>query len=152
MTSSAAALWRLSRDPDEGRREAAERRTLQIIGACFLVLAAYVGYEAVHALVQRRNPDRSSVGIVLAALSLIVMPVLAHFKRRIASRLNSGALEAETRQTEVCAWLSVVLLIGLGLNAWVGWWWADPVAALGMTPLIAWEGWQGVRGRTCCAD
>lgn len=152
VTSSAAALWRLRRDSDEGRREAAERRTLRIIGACFLVLAAYVGYEAARALVQRRSPDRSSVGIALAALSLIVMPVLAHFKRRIASRLNSGALEAETRQTEVCAWLSVVLLIGLGLNAWVGWWWADPVAALGMTPLIAWEGWQGVRGRTCCAD
>ena len=152
VTSSAAALWRLRRDPDEGRREAAERRTLQIIGVCFLVLAAYVGYEAARALVQRRSPDHSSVGIVLAALSLFVMPVLAHFKRRIASRLNSGALEAETRQTEVCAWLSVVLLIGLGLNAWVGWWWADPVAALGMTPLIAWEGWQGVRGRTCCAD
>ena len=150
VTSSAAALWRQERDSDEGRREAAERRTLQIIGACFLVLAAYVGYEAARALVERRSPDHSSVGIVLAALSLIVMPVLAHFKRRIATRLSSGALEAETRQTEVCAWLSVVLLIGLGLNAWVGWWWADPVAALGMTPLIAWEGWQGVRGGTCC--
>ena len=152
VTSSAAALWRLRRDPDEGRREAAERRTLQIIGVCFLVLAAYAGYEAVRALVERRSPDHSSVGIVLAALSLIVMPVLAHFKRGIASSLTSGALEAETRQTEICAWLSFVLLVGLGLNAWVGWWWADPVAALGMTPLIAWEGWQGVRGRTCCAD
>jgi len=73
-------------------------------------------------------------------------------KRRIASKLTSGALEAEARQTEVCAWLSAVLLAGLGLNAWLGWWWADPAAALGMTPLIAWEGWQAVRGRTCCAD
>ena len=108
--------------------------------------------RAIHALVARQSPDRSTVGIALAALSLVVMPTLARFKRRIASKLTSGALEAEARQTEVCAWLSAVLLAGLGLNAWFGWWWADPVAALGMTPLIAWEGWQAVRGRTCCAD
>jgi len=96
--------------------------------------------------------DHSTVGIVLAALSLVVMPALAHFKRRVATRLGSGALEAETRQTEVCAWLSAILLAGLGLNAWLGWWWADPLAGLAMVPLIAREGWEAVHGRTCCAD
>ena len=152
VTSSVAALWRLRRDADEVGRASAEQRTVRIIGCCFLLLAAYVCYEAVHALVERKSPDHSTVGIVLAILSLVVMPTLAHFKRRIASELTSGALEAEARQTEVCAWLSAILLAGLGLNAWLGWWWADPVAALGMTPLIAREGWQAVRGHTCCAD
>ena len=80
------------------------------------------------------------------------MPLLAHFKRRIATKLDSGALEAETRQTEVCAYLSAILLAGLGLNASFGWWWADPLAGLAMTPLIAKEGWDAIRGRTCCAD
>ena len=152
VTSGLAALWRLRRDADELDRAGAEKRTMRIIGCCFLLLAAYVCFEAVRALLEGKSPDRSTVGIVLAALSLAVMPTLARFKRRIASKLTSGALEAEARQTEVCAWLSAVLLTGLGLNAWFGWWWADPVAALGMTPLIAWEGWQAVRGRTCCAD
>ena len=152
VTSSLAALWRLRHDADEVGRASAEQRTTRIIGGCFLLLAVYVCYEAVQVLVERKSPDHSTTGIVLAVLSLLVMPALAHFKRRIASKLTSGALEAEARQTEVCAWLSAVLVTGLGLNAWLGWWWADPIAALGMTPLIAWEGWQAVRGRTCCAD
>ncbi len=150
VASSFAALWRLRRDGDEARRDVAERHTLWIIGLCFVLLAAYVLYEALHALVAAKAPERSAVGIALAAVSLAVMPTLAHFKRRIASRLESGALEAETRQTEICAYLSAILLVGLGLNAWLGWWWADPVAALLMVPLIAWEGSQAVRGRTCC--
>jgi divalent metal cation (Fe/Co/Zn/Cd) transporter len=78
------------------------------------------------------------MGIVLAALSLMVMPWLAYRKRKVAVSLESGALEAETRQTEICAYLSVILLLGLGLNAWVDWWWADPLAGLGMVPFIAW--------------
>jgi divalent metal cation (Fe/Co/Zn/Cd) transporter len=151
VTSSVAALWRLRRDSDEVERASAEQRTMRIIGFCFLLLAAYICYEAIDALVESKSPDHSTIGIGLATLSLIVMPTLAHFKRRIASKLTSGALEAEARQTEICAWLSAVLLAGLGLNAWLGWWWADPVAALGMTPLIAWEGLQAVRGGTCCA-
>ena len=151
VASSVAALWRLARDRDEASREAVERRTLRLIGVCFLLLAAYVAYEAVGSLAAHRVPEHSVVGIVLAALSLIVMPLLARLKRRVASRLGSGALEAETRQTEICAYLSAILLVGLAFNAWLGWWWADPLAAVGMVPLIAWEGWQAVRGRTCCA-
>ena len=152
VASSVAALWRLQQDADEAARERAERRTLRVIGACFLLLAVYVLYDAVDALVGGRAPLRSTVGMILAALSLAVMPLLAHFKRRVATKLDSGALEAETRQTEVCAYLSAILLAGLGLNAWFGWWWADPVAGLAMTPLIAKEGWEAIRGRTCCAD
>lgn len=150
VTASLAALWRLWRDADETRRDAAERRAMRIIGVCFLLLAAYVLYDAVGALARGEVPDHSTVGIVLAALSLIVMPLLVRFKRRIATRLDSGALEAEARQTRVCACLSAILLTGLALNAGLGWWWADPVAALGMVPLIAREGWDAVRGRICC--
>jgi divalent metal cation (Fe/Co/Zn/Cd) transporter len=152
VTSSLAALWRLRNDADEAGREAAERRTLRIVGLCFLLLAAYVLCDAVIVLIERRAPDQSRVGIVLAALSMIVMPLLVRSKRRIATRLRSGALEAEARQTQVCAYLSAILLAGLGLNAGLGWWWSDPVAGLVMVPLIANEGWQAVKGRTCCAD
>jgi divalent metal cation (Fe/Co/Zn/Cd) transporter len=151
VSASLAALWRIAREHEEARREAAERRSLRLIGASFLLLAAYVLYDALEALGRAQAPERSIVGIALAALSLAVMPALAHFKRRVARRLSSGALEAETRQTEVCAWLSAILLAGLGLNAWLGWWWADPVAGLAMVPLIAREGWEAIRGRTCCA-
>jgi divalent metal cation (Fe/Co/Zn/Cd) transporter len=152
VTSGAAALWRLGNDSDEVKREAAERRSLRIIGICFLILAAYVLYESAAVLAEGNAPQRSFVGIIVAALSLIVMPLLVRYKRRIARQLTSGALEAEARQTRVCAYLSAILLAGLGLNAWWGWWWADPLAGLAMVPLIAWEGLEAVRGRTCCAD
>jgi divalent metal cation (Fe/Co/Zn/Cd) transporter len=152
VTSGAAALWRLRSDRDEHAREAAERRALHVIGVCFLLLAAYVGYEAARDLIGGQPPAHSLPGIVLAALSLIVMPLLVRAKRRVATQLRSGALEAEARQTRVCAYLSAILLAGLGANAAFGWWWADPAAALTMVPLIAWEGWQAVTGQTCCAD
>jgi divalent metal cation (Fe/Co/Zn/Cd) transporter len=152
VTSGGAALWRLSHESDQARREIAERRSLRIIGICFLTLAAYVFYESVSDLVEGKTPQRSIVGIIIAVLSLIVMPLLVRYKRRIAKRLASGALEAEARQTRVCAYLSAILLVGLGLNAWLGWWWADSLAGLGMVPLIAWEGLEAVRGRTCCPD
>jgi divalent metal cation (Fe/Co/Zn/Cd) transporter len=151
VISSLAALWRLGRDRDEESRERAEQHALRLIGVCFLLLACYILYESIHDLVDRIPPRHSIIGIVLAALSLIVMPWLAHLKRKVAIRLESGALEAETRQTEICAYLSAILLLGLSLNAWLDWWWADPLAGLGMVPFIAWEGWEAIRGRTCCA-
>ncbi|HET7343143.1 MAG TPA: cation transporter [Methylomirabilota bacterium] len=150
VASSLAAVWRLRGEREAAARERAERRALRLIGVCFLLLALYVLIEAVVALARREAPATSVTGIVLAALSLVVMPALARLKRRVARALASGALEAETRQTEVCAYLSAILLLGLGLNAWLGWWWADPVAALAMTPLIAREGWAALRGETCC--
>lgn len=152
VMSSLAALWRLAHDRDEAARDRAERQALRIIGACFLGLAIYVSVDAIKALLDREPPAASFVGIVLAALSLVVMPVLVRLKRRVATQLESGALEAETRQTAVCAFLSAILLAGLGLNAWLGWWWADPVAGLLMVPLIAKEGVEALRGETCCAD
>jgi divalent metal cation (Fe/Co/Zn/Cd) transporter len=150
VTSSLAALWRLGRDHDEESRERAEQRALRLIGVCFLLLACYILYESINDLVGRIPPRPSLIGIGLAALSLIVMPWLARLKRKVAIVLKSGALEAETRQTEICAYLSAILLVGLGLNAWLDWWWADPLAGLGMVPFIAWEGWEAIRGRTCC--
>jgi divalent metal cation (Fe/Co/Zn/Cd) transporter len=125
---------------------------MRIVGICFLLLVAYVLLDAAHALSTRQPSDHSVPGMILAALSLIVVPLLVRYKRRVATRLRSGALEAEARQTRVCAYLSAILLAGLGLNAWPGWWWADPVAGLAMVPLIGWEGWQAMAGRTCCAD
>ena len=152
VASSLAALWRLRLDADVTARERAERRALRVIGACFVLLAAYVTWDAVASLVRQQTPDVSVTGIVLAGLSLLVMPTLVHWKRGVARALAlaSGALAAESRQTEFCAYLSAILLAGLGLNAWLGWWWADPLAALVMAPIIAREGWTALRGDACC--
>jgi divalent metal cation (Fe/Co/Zn/Cd) transporter len=98
----------------------------------------------------REPPEASLVGILLAVASLIVMPLLARAKRRVAARLQSQALAADSRQTSLCAYLSAILLGGLVLNAWQGWWWADPVAALVMVPIILREGIDALRGKVCC--
>lgn len=152
LTAGAAALWRLHADIDPRRRERAESLTLRVIGVSFLALAVYLGVDATDVLLTRSVPDHSWVGIVLAGASLIVMPLLARAKRSIAMQLRSGALAAEAKQTMICSYLSAILLGGLILNAWLGWWWADPIAALVMVPLIAWEGVEGVRGRSACCD
>lgn len=140
LSSSTAALWRLRADAAPGDRERAERHALRFIGVCFLLLAAYVLVDALQTLFTRATPEESPLGIAIAIGSLIVMPLLARAKRRVAAALESGALRAEARQTELCTWLSAILLAGLLLNATVGWWWADPVAALAMVPLIGREG------------
>lgn len=145
--SGGALLWRLHSDEDTERRE---KLALKLVGASFLALAAYVAFDAVKALVNREPPEASYVGIALAALSLAVMPLLARAKRGVAARLNSRALQADSRQTDICAYLSAILLGGLLLNALLGWWWADPVAALVMVPIIAKEGVEALRGETCC--
>lgn len=146
--SGAVLLWRLRRDGPEDR-ERMEQRALRLVGASFLVLAAYVALDAGHSLITRDRPEESYAGIVIASLSLIVMPILARSKRRVAAGLNSGALHADSRQTDICAYLSAILLGGLALNALSGWWWADPVAALTMVPIIAREGLAALRGETC---
>jgi divalent metal cation (Fe/Co/Zn/Cd) transporter len=152
VSASLAAIWRLHSDWDEQRRERAERVALRTIGTLFLALAAYVAVDAAHALVTRAAPHESVIGIALAASSLVIMPLLAQAKRRVALAMGSGALAAEARQTTFCTYLSAILLAGLVLNATVGWWWADPVAALAMVPIIAREGLEGVRGRSTCGD
>jgi divalent metal cation (Fe/Co/Zn/Cd) transporter len=152
LTASGAAQWRLRMDHQEGRRLRADRRTRQIIGSCFLALALYVGVDATTSLWAREVPERSIVGLAILTLSLIVMPWLAHQKRAVARRLSSRALKADATQTALCAYLSAIALIGVGLNALLGWWWADPVAALAMTPIILREGIAGLRGQQDCDD
>ncbi|MFB3917642.1 MAG: cation diffusion facilitator family transporter [Terriglobales bacterium] len=149
--SGATLLWRLrtDRDRDEAGRERAERTALRLVGASFIALTVYVAYDSIKSLVRHESPEESLPGIALAAVSLIVMPLLARAKRRVAAGLNSGAMHADSRQTDICAYLSAILLGGLLLNAVLGWWWADPVAALAMTPLIAQEGVEALRGKTC---
>jgi divalent metal cation (Fe/Co/Zn/Cd) transporter len=153
VSSGAVLLWRLRAEAsDAGRAELIERRALRLVGWCFLALAAYVLYESVSSLARREAPEASAVGVALALLSLAVMPLLARAKRRVAARLSSRALAADSRQTDICAYLSAILLAGLALNALLGWWWADPAAALLMTPIIIREGVRALRGQTCCDD
>lgn len=117
-----------------------ERTALRVVGATFFLLAAYVAYEAGIMLVRREAPEVSVAGLILALLSAALMPFLGLRKRRVAKRLKSRALEADAVETLVCGYLSVALLAGLGLNAWLGWWWADPAAALAMLPILIREG------------
>lgn len=144
VTASAAAQWRLRADLDVGRRERVEQVTVRIIGATFLALAVYVTYESIQTLLGREKPEGSTVGVVLLCASVIVMPLLARAKRRIAMALSSSALAADATQTSLCAYLSVIALAGVGVNTLLGWWWADPIAALGMVPIIAKEGFEGI--------
>ena len=150
VTSGAALLWRMSGDADERTREHRETRTLQIVGACFLALAVYVGVEAISDLARRKAPAHSIPGILLACVSLIVMPLLSRAKRQVGGALESAAMHADARQTEFCTYLSAILLGGLVLNLIWGLWWADPLAALVMVPIIAKEGIEGLRGDPCC--
>lgn len=152
VISGAVLLWRLYADVDEARRERVEAISLRLVGICFIALALYVTQDSVWSLLKREAPDESLVGIILAAVSLVVMPLLVRAKRKVARGINSGALMADSKQTELCTYLSAILLGGLLLNAVLGWWWADPVAALIMVPIIAKEGIEALRGETCCDD
>jgi divalent metal cation (Fe/Co/Zn/Cd) transporter len=144
--SGAILLWRLQVHQADDRRE---QRALRLVGVSFLVLAAYIAGDAAWSLIRREPPEASPAGIVLAAASLIVMPLLARAKRRVADQLTSHALRADSRQTDLCAYLSAILLGGLALNAVWGWWWADAAAALVMVPIIVREGLSALRGEAC---
>ncbi len=144
--SGAVMLWRLQDSDVHSNRE---EMALRLVGITFFALAAWVSYEAATSLIQRETPSISYVGIGIASLSLIVMPWLAHRKRRVAVAIGSRALESDSRQTSLCAYLSAILLAGLVLNAWLGWWWADSVAALVMVPIILSEGREALRGERC---
>jgi divalent metal cation (Fe/Co/Zn/Cd) transporter len=145
-SSGGVLLWRL-RDGDRGRSR--EERALRLVGVCFFLLAAYVLIDASRGLWLQNPPSESIVGIVLAVVSLIVMPILARAKRKVANQIESRALHADARQTDLCMVLSAILLVGLSLNAWLGWWWADHVAALVMVPIIAREGFLAMKGESC---
>ena len=147
--SGSVLLWRLHAERSGRQVETLERTALKMVGGSFFLLAAYVAYDSAVTLIQRKEPDRSFIGIVLAIVSLIVMPLLARAKRKAAANLNSAALQADSRQTSLCAYLSAILIGGLVLNAVLGWWWADPVAALVMVPIITNEGREAIKGEGC---
>lgn len=149
VTSAGALLWRMSVDHDVERRERNERLALRIVGSCFVALAIYIAVDSIKTLLAREAPGRSVFGVAIAVLSLVVMPLLARAKRRVAAGLNSAAMRADSRQTDFCMYLSAILLVGLGLNWLLGWWWADPAAALVMVPIIVREGIEGLRGKHC---
>lgn len=144
--SGAVLLWRLGSEECHVEREAL---ALRLVGVSFLLLGGWVAYEAAESLWHRTPPSVSYVGIAVAILSLLVMPWLARRKRRVSVHLGSRALESDSRQTSLCAYLSAILLGGLALNAAFGWWWADSVAALVMVPIIVHEGIEALRGESC---
>jgi len=150
VTSGAVLLWRLRADVDPARREHVEAVSVRIVGICFFVLALYIAYDSVRMLLLREAPERSLPGIALAMASLVVMPILARAKRRVARTIASNALAADAKQTELCMYLTAILLGGLVLNATFGWWWADPAAGLLMIPIVLREGLNGLKGRSCC--
>jgi divalent metal cation (Fe/Co/Zn/Cd) transporter len=147
VSSAAAVAWQFS-GPDPRRRE---RRALRVIAWSFFALAAYVAVEAVRALLGVEEAERSPVGLGLVALSVIVMPFLSLAQRRAGRELGSASAVADSRQTLLCTYLSAAVLVGLLLNAVLGWWWADPVAALVLAVLAIKEGRAARRGDLCCA-
>jgi divalent metal cation (Fe/Co/Zn/Cd) transporter len=150
VTSGSVLLWRMSVDADVRKRQRREKLSLRIVGVCFIALAAYVGYESISDLAGRKPPEHSIPGIILACVSLVVMPLLSRAKKKVGNELGSAAMHADAKQTDFCVYLSAILLLGLVLNAALGWWWADPVSALIMVPLIAKEGFDGLKARSCC--
>ncbi|MHC4444061.1 MAG: cation diffusion facilitator family transporter [Planctomycetota bacterium] len=148
--------WRLleelrSRSPE--RVERIERRTARVAGTLLLILAGYIVIDAGRRLLGfGERAEESMVGIILTALSMMVMPVLGWAKLKIAREINSGALRADAYETITCAWLSFTTLMGLLLNATLGWWWADPTAGLLLVPLIVREGMEGLRGGCGCCE
>jgi divalent metal cation (Fe/Co/Zn/Cd) transporter len=147
--SGSVLLWRLHHGEKGEQREQQARK---LVGISLLVLAAYVAFEAVESLVKQEPAAASYVGIVIAFLAVIVMPLLARAKRKVATSLSSRAMHADSRQSDICGYLSAILLVGLGANALVGWWWADSVAALLMVPIIGKEGIEALRGEACGCD
>ena len=148
VTSAAVLWWRLRSERQgqvPGREEERERRASRIAGALLLLLGAGILMESARQMAFGHPPEVSRVGMVLTALSLVVMPLLARRKLRAAEALGSRALRADAHETLACAWMSGTTLLGLGLNATLGWWWADPAAAILLVPLIAREGWEARR-------
>jgi len=145
--SSAVILWRL-REGSMGQER--EHTALKLVGVSFFALAAFVTFDAIRDLALHHRPQVSYIGITLAVVALVGMPLLARAKRRVAASLQSRAMHADSRQSDFCAYLSGILLTGLILNAFFSWWWADPAAALVMVALMLREGVQAFRGETCC--
>ena len=145
VVAASALLWRFRRagaDSSDEEHGLAERRALYIVSWTFFLLAAYIALEAVSALLSDEEPETSALGVGLSIVSLVVMPTLAYAKQQTGIALGSRALQADAVETWVCAYLSLALLAGVGLHLAFGWWWADPVGALAMLPVIVWQGWE----------
>ena len=155
VSTSLVLAWRLHQERQSGCRAQDDRRATRAIAVCFAALALWIGYEAATQLLARERPSVSVVGIVVAGLSVVLMPLLARAKKRLGPTLGSQAVVSEARQTELCAYLSAVVLLGLGANALFGWWWADPIAALAIAAVAAYEAVGTWRAEsledTCCA-
>lgn len=153
MTSGLVLLWRLRaerRARDRAEIDRLDRLAHKGVAWTLFALAAYVAVDAAKTLWSGEHPETSWIGIALTTVSIGVMLWLARAKRRLAAALGSRALEADAFQTTACWWLSVITLAGVGVNAAFGWWWADPVAALGMTFFLVREGREAWRGEECC--
>jgi divalent metal cation (Fe/Co/Zn/Cd) transporter len=146
VSSAAAVAWQFA-GPDPERRE---KVALRVIAGSFFALAAYVSVEAVRSLIGAERPEHSLVGIVLVAISVVVMPFLSWAQRRAGRELGSASAVADSKQTLLCTYLSAAVLVGLVFNSTFGWWWADPVVALGLAVVAVREGRQALRGETCC--
>jgi divalent metal cation (Fe/Co/Zn/Cd) transporter len=154
VSAAVIVTWRLAQEKGDDCTQPSDRLATRAIALSFVALAAYVAVQAIADLVGGSEPDESVVGVALAAVSLATMPVVARAKRNLAPVLGSTAVRADANQTRLCAWMSGVLLVGLGANAALGWWWADPVAALGIAALAAVEAVRTWRAEsladTCC--
>jgi divalent metal cation (Fe/Co/Zn/Cd) transporter len=155
VSASLVLTWRLAAERHGGCTQEADRRATRAIAVSFLALAVYVGYDAISRLLNEERPDTALVGIVLTAVSLLIMPFLARAKKGVAPALGSRAQEAEADQTRLCAYMSGVVLVGLLANGALGWWWADPLAAIGIAGLALVEAARTWRAEsladTCCA-
>ena len=151
LASGVAVLWRMNVDHKVEHRERNEKLALQLVGWSFIALALYLILESIVSFVEKKAPEHSIVGIVIAVLSLVVMPLLSRAKRRIGMSLDSAAMCADAKQADFCAYLAAILLAGLLLNYWFNWWWADPIAAVAMALIIGNEGINASTGqRDCC--
>ena len=146
VSSGLIILWQFRHPMPQSR----EQRALRLMAISFFGLAAYVTFESVRALTSAHEPEISSVGIALAATSLAVMPFLSWAQRRTGRALGSNAVVADSTQTLLCTYMSAVLLVGLVLNATLGWWWADPIAGLVIAAVAVKEGREAWRGENCC--
>ena len=154
VSAALVLAWRLHQERRDGCQLPADDRARRLIAWSFAALAAFVSISACRDLIGQHEPEASTIGIVIAALSLLVMPLLAAAKKRLAISLGSQAAVAEAAQTNVCTMLSAALLVGLSANAILGWWWADPVAGLAIAAVAAWMAWRTFTAdsleHTCC--
>ena len=151
VVSGAALMWRMSHEMDPHRRQSTENVSLRIAGGCLLLLAIYVGGEAILNLVRRRVQETSWSGIAITAAAVLFMPLLSRAKRSVGNALDSAAMMTDARQTDFCMYQAAIVLFGLAVHALFGIAWADSAAALVMVPFLLRAGILSLRGEACCA-